>query len=194
MANEMPSFVTDYHLADKRPFLNLFDLAEPELAPVMQDLERRQATAGLKRVFCPRYMHLRRLTEARLHQLCLEAGGMPERRVPHYFVLGSSQWYGGLAPVTREVVLPLADLPTKVISFTYPDSFTSMAFGPPVRPASPTPSVSRARLPPVATQGCGGSVRAASRQHREGLRGLRASTVGEVHRGAGMVRRADRTF
>jgi hypothetical protein len=108
----------------------LSDLAEAELTAVMQDLERRQATAGLKRVFGPRYMHLRRLTEARLHQLFLEAGGMPERKVPHYFVLGSSQWYRGLAPDTREVVLPLADLPTKVTSFTYPDSFTSMAFGP----------------------------------------------------------------
>lgn len=130
MAGEIPTFVTHYHLADKRPFLNLSDLAEPELAAVMQDLERRRASSELKRVFGGRYMHLRRLTEGRLHELFLQAGGLPERKAPHYFVLGSCEWYRGLAADTREVVLPLADLPTEVTSFTYPDSFTAMAFGP----------------------------------------------------------------
>ena len=130
MASAIPTFVTHYHLADKRPFLNLSDLAESELAHVMQDLERRRAASGLKRVFGPRYMHLRRLTEARLYELFRQAGGMPGCKTPHYFVLGSSEWYRGLAPDTREVVLPLADLPTEVTSFTYPDSFTAMAFGP----------------------------------------------------------------
>jgi hypothetical protein len=130
MAEEIPTFVTHYHLADKPPFLNLSDLDEAELAAVMQDLERRRASSGLKRVFGARYMHLRRLTEGRLYELFLQAGGMPERKTPHYLVLGSSEWYRGLAPDTREVVLPLADLPTEVTSFTYPDSFTAMAFGP----------------------------------------------------------------
>jgi hypothetical protein len=126
----VPDFVTHYYLADKRPFLNLCDVAETDLGWIMKDLERRRATSGLKRVFGPRYMHLRRLTETRLHELFLEAGATPERQAPHYFVLGSSQWYRGLAPDTREVVLPLGNLPLEITSFTYPDSFTAMAFGP----------------------------------------------------------------
>jgi hypothetical protein len=130
MGEEIPTFVTHYHFADKPPFLNLSDLDEAELAPVMQDLERRRASSGLKRVFGARYMQLRRLTEGRLYELFLQAGGMPERKAPHYLVLGSSEWYRGLAADTCEVVLPLADLPTEVTSFTYPDSFTAMAFGP----------------------------------------------------------------
>ena len=130
MAIQIPKFVTHYHLADKPPFLSLSDLAEVELATIMQDLQQRRASSGLKRVFGPRYMQLRRLTEARLYDLFRQAGGIPERRAPRYFVLGSSQWYRGLAPNTREVVLPLAHLPTEVTSFTYPDSFTAMAFGP----------------------------------------------------------------
>lgn len=36
----IPDFVTHYHLADKRSFLNLSDLNEPELAAIMEDLER----------------------------------------------------------------------------------------------------------------------------------------------------------
>jgi len=130
MATAIPTFVTHYHLADKRPFLNLSDLSQSELADVMQDLEWRRGASGLKRVFGPRYMHLRRLTEARLYELFLQAGGMPERKAPHYFVFGSSEWHRGLAPDTRGVVLPVVDLPAEVTSFTYPDSFTAMAFGP----------------------------------------------------------------
>jgi hypothetical protein len=40
----------------------------------------------------------------------------------------------GLAPDTREVVVPLSELPTDVTSFTYPDSFTALGTWPPVRP------------------------------------------------------------
>ena len=123
----VPDFVTHYYLADKQPFLNLSDLSAPELDAVMSDLERRRACTGLQRVFGRRYMELRRLTEDRLCRLFIDAGGRTERAAPHYFVLGSSHWYRGLAPDTREVVIPLSELPTEVTCFTYPDSFTAMA-------------------------------------------------------------------
>lgn len=55
MPRDVPTFVTHYYLADKRPFLNLSDLSESELPPVMKDLERRRVSAGLKRVFGSRY-------------------------------------------------------------------------------------------------------------------------------------------
>jgi hypothetical protein len=109
--------------------LNLSELSGEALAPVLADLQARRATGGLHRVFGPRYMALRRLTEERLRSLFVSAGGVPERTVPHYFVLGGSRWYEGLAAATRKVVLPLADLPSAVTSFTYPDSFTAMGFG-----------------------------------------------------------------
>jgi hypothetical protein len=130
VAAHIPNFATHYHLADKAPFLNLSLLTDDELDAVMGDLERRRAGGGLRRVFGPRYMQLRRLTEARLHELFRQAGGEPERVAPHYFVLGSSEWYRGLAPDTSEIVLALSDLPSEVTSFTYPDSFTAMGFGP----------------------------------------------------------------
>lgn len=136
----MPAFATHYHLADKPPFLNLSDLTKTELAVVMRDLDDRRVNSGLKRVFGRRYMELRALTEARLHELFLEAGGRPIRRSPHYFVLGSSEWYRGLSPDTREVVIALEELPSEVTSFTYPDSFTAMEFGPRFKlPQEPRP-------------------------------------------------------
>ena len=126
---QIPTFATHYHLADKAPFLNLSDLDETELASVLRDLEQRRAASGLKRVFGRRYMEMRRLTEARLYELFLQVGGRPDRTAPHYFVLGSSDWYRGLSPHTRELVLPLSNLPAEVTCFTYPDSFGAMAFG-----------------------------------------------------------------
>ena len=79
MATEIPTFVTHYHLTDKPPFLNLSDLADPELSVVIQELQQRRASSGLKRVFGPSYMPLRRLTETRLYDLFVRAGGTPER-------------------------------------------------------------------------------------------------------------------
>jgi hypothetical protein len=75
-------------------------------------------------------MELRLRTERKLRRLFLAAGGKPQRDSPHYFVLGHSNWFRGLADNMQEVVVPLKDLPSEVTSFTYPDSFTAMGLGP----------------------------------------------------------------
>jgi hypothetical protein len=108
----------------------LSDLTDDELSDVLGDLHRRRIERGLKRVFGGRYMDLRRLTEAKLRRLFVDAGGKPERISPHYFVLGTSGWYRGLAPDTEEVVVSLTDLASDQTSFTYPDSFTAMGYLP----------------------------------------------------------------
>ena len=124
----IPDFVTHYHLADKAPFQNLSTLDGPQLERVLAELQQRRST-GLKRVFGPKYVALRRLTERRLRDLFIEAGGKPELQAPHYFCLGESPWFRGLAPDMRGVAVPLSTLPDEVTSFTYPDSIVSMGFG-----------------------------------------------------------------
>lgn len=124
-----PDYATHYHLADKAPFLNLSDLEEPELSRVIAELAERKRASGLKRIFGRRYMSLRQLTEARLYEKFIAAGGKPSRRAPHYFCLGSCPWFLNLAPDMREVVVPLSALPDDVTSFAYPDSFVSMHAG-----------------------------------------------------------------
>ena len=90
--------------------------------------------------FGPRYMNLRRRTEARRHEMFVAAGGRPERRWPHYCVLGDSPWYAGLAEDMQRIQLPVSALPPGQVTFTYPDSFTAMGLGtslglgPPPRP------------------------------------------------------------
>jgi hypothetical protein len=75
-------------------------------------------------------MELRRRTEAKLASLFLAAGGRPERSAPHYFVLGTSPWFAGLADDMCSLTLPLDALPSDVTSVTYPDSFSAMGLGP----------------------------------------------------------------
>jgi hypothetical protein len=126
----VPDFVTHYYFGGRPPFQSLSDLAEKELAHTIRELDSARRAGAHNRVFGRRYMELRRLTEERLHQLFVERGGVPERATPHYFVLGSSEWYRGLAGDMKEVRLSLSSLPVAVTSFTYPDSFTAMGFAP----------------------------------------------------------------
>jgi hypothetical protein len=126
---ELPEVVTHYHLAGRRPFLSLSELGDAELAAVLADLRGLRRAGKQHRPFGPRYMDLRRRTEARLRELFVAVGGQPERRTPHYFVLGDSPWYEGLAEKMDHVQLPLSTLPPGQTSLTYPDSFTAMGSG-----------------------------------------------------------------
>jgi hypothetical protein len=122
-------FVTHYYLAGRRPFLSLSELGDAELASVLADLRALRQAGKQHRPFGPRYMDLRRLTEERLRELFVRAGGRPERCAPHYFVLGDSPWFEGLAENMERIQLPLSALPPGQTSITYPDSFTAMQAG-----------------------------------------------------------------
>jgi hypothetical protein len=142
---ELPGFVTHYYLPGRRPFLSLSDLGDAELAAVLADLGALRRTGKQHRPFGPRYMELRRRTEARLRESFVVAGGRPERRWPHYFVLGDSPWYAGLAENMQHIQLPLSALPPEQTSITYPDSFTAMGLGTEPGPGEP-PGPSRGRV------------------------------------------------
>ena len=126
----IPDFITHYHLPDRRPFLNLSELDDESLAETIAEL-RIVGTAGRsERRFGPRYMSLRKRTEELLHHRFVQAGGRPQRRAPHYFVLGESAWFRGLYQDAAAVRLRLDDIPTEQISFTLPDSVAAMGLLP----------------------------------------------------------------
>lgn len=122
----VPEYITHYHLPDRRPFLNLSDLDEHQLSAVLADLDGVSATGRSQRRFGPRYMQLRRATERLMRERFIHRGGRPARDSPHYFVLGQSPWFRGLYQDAAEIRVPLAQLPSDQVSFTYPDSITSM--------------------------------------------------------------------
>ena len=126
----VPQFVTHYYLPDRRPFLNLSDLEDSEALREMAELLKMRAQGLQSRSFGRVYLHWRRATEIRLRALFIERGGEPHRLAPHYFVLGESRWFAGLAVNMQAVTLPLDWLPPQAASFTLVDSFTAMGLGP----------------------------------------------------------------
>ncbi|MHB8431515.1 MAG: hypothetical protein ACYDDZ_13500 [Acidimicrobiales bacterium] len=129
MSRALPDYVTHYFVAGRRPFLNVSELTDPEWEVIRQELEAERLAGRSSRVFGRRYLELRRATEAKLRDQFVAVGGKPERHTPHYFVLGSSEWFRGLAQEMNEVVVPLASLPGGATSMTIPDSMTSMGLG-----------------------------------------------------------------
>lgn len=129
VSRALPDYVTHYFVAGRRPFLNVSELTDPEWEVIRQELEAERLAGRSSRVFGRRYLELRRATEAKLRDQFVAVGGKPERHTPHYFVLGSSEWFRGLAQEMNEVVVPLASLPGGATSMTIPDSMTSMGLG-----------------------------------------------------------------
>jgi hypothetical protein len=125
-----PNFATHYFLPSRRPFLNLSDLSDEEVLAVMEGLNDMRRQGLQHRPFGRRYLAWRRLTEARLQELFVASGGRPERTAPHYFCLGASTWFQGLADGMLSVSVRLAELPPEQTSFTLVDSFSAMGFGP----------------------------------------------------------------
>ena len=141
----MTAYVTHYFRADRAPFLNLPEVAPDRLDGVLADLAGTATDpARSRRRFGPRYLPLRRATEARARGLFVAAGGQPERDHPHYFVLGESAWFAGLYDDVREVRLPVAALPPTVTSFTCTDSITALGLGGSLGVPPPPPGSCRA--------------------------------------------------
>lgn len=136
----VPLFVTHYHRADQPPFQNLSDLDGQRLVGVLADLDSAEVRQRSSRRFGPRYMALRRATEARARQLFIDRGGAPVRTAPHYFVLGSSSWFAGLYRDPAQVLLPLSELPSAVTSATWGDSVSALGLGVPLGLPAPDPA------------------------------------------------------
>lgn len=122
----VPDFATHYYRASRAPFLNLSDLPEEQALTVMADLTRERREGLQHRPFGRIYLDMRREAEDRLRRHFTRLGGRPERRVPHYFVLGESPWFSGLASDMREIRVPLAALPAEQTTVTWSDSFAAM--------------------------------------------------------------------
>lgn len=122
----LPSFLTHYHLQDVRPFKSISDLSYDEWAEVCKELAtRRETDSTYNRRFGLKYREVRLEAEQILREKFIAKGGEISRQNPHYFCLGISNWWKNFCNHS-EVRLPLDNIDPKTISFTYPDSFTSM--------------------------------------------------------------------
>lgn len=122
----VPDFATHYYRASRAPFLSLSDLPDEQVMAVMAELIRERREGVQQRPFGRAYIEMRRVAEDRLRRQFTALGGRPERRAPHYFVLGESPWFRGLAVDMKEIRVPVSELPTGQTTVTWGDSFAAM--------------------------------------------------------------------
>ncbi len=126
MYNKTPTFLTHYFLQGSKPFLNISELDDHEWAELAQILkEKHESDETYNRRFGLGYRAVRLDAEKELRKRFEAKGGKPERQAPHYFCLGASAWWKGFCQ-HDEIRIDLRGIDSSLISFTYPDSFTSM--------------------------------------------------------------------
>jgi hypothetical protein len=126
----LPDFATHYYRTSRGPFRNLSDLRGDELRAVVIQLVAERDEGLHERSFGPTYVRMRMIGEERLRQYFADLGGRPERSAPHYFVLGESPWFRGLATDMAEIRIPLSMLPDDQTTVTWSDSFAATKIGP----------------------------------------------------------------
>jgi hypothetical protein len=122
----MPTYITHYFVRGFEPFRSISDLDDASwqrLCGVLAD--RRAKDPTYHRRFGPRYRGVRLEAEEELRSRFKLIGGRVERTAPIYFCLGSSEWWRGFCD-HDEIRIELSDVDPETISFTYPDSLTSM--------------------------------------------------------------------
>jgi len=118
--------ITHYHLRDRPPFQSISDLNDEEWTSLYKNFtDRRKADKSYNRRFGYSYRALRLEGEEILREKFERKGGVIARASPHYFCLGASKWWKNFCD-HDEIRIPLDNIDHRSISFTYPDSFTSM--------------------------------------------------------------------
>jgi hypothetical protein len=126
--------LTHYHHPNKSAFQSLSSLSDSEALRVIVSLQNFAGDVYRRFRDPEKYLVNRQVTEAWLRQEFIKKGGQPLADYPQYFVVGRSpraqaklsawieEGYNGQFEMVQ---LPITDLPTTQISFTYPDSMIS---------------------------------------------------------------------
>jgi hypothetical protein len=122
-----PDFLSHYYEASDGPFRNLSDLPHAEAEALLEQIRQ----GGQRRFAGKRtsdYMAVRRGLEERVRELFIAKGGRPLRERPHYLILGTCAWLIEWYPEGRELRIPLSVFDSRIVSFTYGDTFPAMRY------------------------------------------------------------------
>lgn len=125
-AGVCPEYIVHYYEAEGGPFRSLSDLGSEEAEAVLAKIRAEGVVFASKRN--GEYFSVRRTLEERVRQLFIAKGGQPKRLHPHYFILGHCDWVKSWFREGRALQIPLHGVDSRVISFTYGDSFPAMRY------------------------------------------------------------------
>ena len=128
MQAELPTHLYHYYEASGAPFRSLSDLSDAQFNQHMETIANQ--TMVVNRFATPElratYLRFRRYTERVIRARFISKGGNPELDAPRYLTLGPSRWFDDWYEQPREISIELATLDPAYVSFTYPDSMTSL--------------------------------------------------------------------
>lgn len=120
----VPGFLAHYYEFSKGPFLSLSRLGCERAEHLLRQIRQQGVVFASQR--SDDYLQIRRGLEDQVRRLFIEKGGSPLLQSPHYMILGSCPWVRSWYVDGREVRVPLAQIPSSVVSFTYGDTFPAM--------------------------------------------------------------------
>ena len=126
LSESVPDFLSHYYEAATGPFVNLSDLPLQEAESHLEQIRRAGKTFASQR--SADYLILRRELEVRVRDIFIQKGGKPKRERPHYMILGACHWGFSWYIDARELCIPLTNFQTKIVSFTYGDTFPAMRY------------------------------------------------------------------
>lgn len=112
-----------YHYYDSKtgPLHNLSDLSDEEANKVLDEIKKSKPNSMCAKRH-KEYVSDRKRYEAILRSEFLKKGGLIERPVPHYFVVGKCEWLSSWFEDSAYIELNTDYINTRSISFTYGDS------------------------------------------------------------------------
>jgi len=115
----IPPYLTHYY--HQRPFRTLTELSPEERERVIRKL--RYPKRAAHRLHSAFYFEQRLKYERIMYDQFVAKGGKPQRRCPHYAVLGESELWAGFS--RHSLRIPLAAISPSQLSFTYTDSWAA---------------------------------------------------------------------
>jgi len=122
----MPNYLAHYYEGSIGPFVNLSDLPYQKANKINQSIREEKTAFASKR--SEDYLLIRNEIEAKVRSLFIMKGGEPQRKNPHYMILGSCNWVKSWYRDGKEIKIPLQQFDPKIISFTYGDTFPATRY------------------------------------------------------------------
>ncbi len=120
---EQPPTLVHLYLNPDGPFRSISELPQSEAARLMDQMTEANTwhPPRFTKENRERYINARRRAERRLHAAFIAKGGCPRRRHPYYLLLETPE-VQSFWPNARRARIPVDEIPSELLSFTYIDS------------------------------------------------------------------------
>jgi len=118
-------FLYHYFEKSKGPFLSLTALSLGDAAEIQRKLVSDNKTFAAQRN--EQYLSRRYELEKLVRAMFIEKGGKPQRKTPHYFVIGECPWLAAWYEQADYIKIPIEEFNLQTVSFTYGDTFPTFS-------------------------------------------------------------------